>query len=188
MDRDGNSAAVGRRVRALRVERGLSLSELARRAGIGKGSLSEIEAGRRNPTIETLYALCGPMSVPMTALVGDTATDDHPRTRSGGMTSVTLDVRHLPDHTVEVFRLEFAPGADHTSPAHGPGVVEHITVVAGSLSVGPAERMRTVAAGSSTSFRSDSAHRYRAGDEATEAVLVILTPADPQRPPVGMAR
>ena len=181
---------MGRRVRALRVERGLSLSELARRAGIGKGSLSEIEAGRRNPTIETLYALCGPMSVPMTALVGDgpASQGEHPRTRSGGMTSVTLDVRHLADHTVEVFRLEFAPGADHTSPAHGPGVVEHLTVVAGSLSAGPVTAMRTVEAGSSTTFRSDSAHRYRAGDEPTEAVLVIMTPADPQTPAAGMAR
>jgi transcriptional regulator with XRE-family HTH domain len=188
-DRD-TAAGIGRRVRALRIERGLSLSELARRAGIGKGSLSEIEGGRRNPTIETLYALCGPMSVPMTALVGDepSASGDHPHTRSGGMTSVTLDVRHLPDHTVEVFRLEFAPGADHTSPAHGPGVVEHITVVAGTVSVGPVGRMRTVTTGASTSFRSDSAHRYRAGEEPAEAVLVILTPADPERPSTGMAR
>ncbi len=79
------------------------------------------------------------------------------------MTSVTLDVRHLPDHTIEVFRLEFAPGADHTSPAHGPGVVEHITVVAGSLSVGPTGQMRAVPAGSSTTFGSDSAHRYARG-------------------------
>lgn len=189
MDRDRTSAAVGRRVRALRTDRGLSLSELARRAGIGKGSLSEIEAGRRNPTIETLYALCAPMSVPMTALVGDepAASGHHPHTRGGGMTSVTLDVRHLPDRTVEVFRLEFAAGADHTSPAHGPGVVEHITVVAGTLSAGPTDRMRTVAAGQSTSFRSDSAHRYRAADEPTEAVLVIMTPADPEQPPAGMA-
>ncbi|GAA2057085.1 helix-turn-helix domain-containing protein [Williamsia deligens] len=184
------AADVGRRVRELRVDRGLSLSELARRAGIGKGSLSEIEAGRRNPTIETLYALCGPMSVPMTALVGDEPAPPghHPRTRGGGMTSVTLDVRHLADHTVEVFRLEFEPGADHTSPAHGPGVVEHLTVVAGTVSAGPTGRLTTVPAGSSTSFRSDSTHRYRAGDDPAEAVLVILTPADAEPPPPGMAR
>ncbi|MGV7591910.1 helix-turn-helix domain-containing protein, partial [Mycobacterium kansasii] len=32
------SPDVGRRLRELRTERGLSLSELARRAGVGKGS------------------------------------------------------------------------------------------------------------------------------------------------------
>ena len=51
---------LGARLRELRVERGMSLSELARRAGVGKGSLSEIESGRRNPTVETLYSICGP--------------------------------------------------------------------------------------------------------------------------------
>lgn len=48
---------VGRRLKQLRVDSGLSLSELARRSGVGKGTLSELETGRRNPTLETLYAL-----------------------------------------------------------------------------------------------------------------------------------
>jgi XRE family transcriptional regulator, regulator of sulfur utilization len=46
--------AVGARIRALRTERGLSLSALAAAAGIGKGSLSELETGHRNPTLDTL--------------------------------------------------------------------------------------------------------------------------------------
>ncbi|MGZ8178272.1 helix-turn-helix domain-containing protein [Williamsia sp. SKLECPSW1] len=185
-----SAADVGRRVRDLRVRRGLSLSELARRAGIGKGSLSEIESGRRNPTIETLYALCGPMAVPMTALVGDDPAPPgrHPRTRSGGMTSVTLDVRHHHGRTVEVFRLEFAAGADHASPAHGPGVTEHITVVAGTVTVGPVDSPTTVGVGESASFPSDTTHRYRAGDDPAEAVLVIVTPGDHELPGADMAR
>ncbi|MGN6239452.1 MAG: helix-turn-helix domain-containing protein, partial [Cellulosimicrobium cellulans] len=39
---DGTLAAVAAQLRALRAERGLSLSALAAAAGIGKGSLSEI--------------------------------------------------------------------------------------------------------------------------------------------------
>ena len=61
--------AVGARIRALRTERGLSLSSLASEAGIGKGSLSELETGRRNPTLDTLYALAGPLGVPLASLV-----------------------------------------------------------------------------------------------------------------------
>ncbi len=48
---------VGERVRQARVDRGLSLGSVAATAGIGKGSLSEIEHGQRNPTLSTLYAL-----------------------------------------------------------------------------------------------------------------------------------
>ncbi len=166
------SAEIGRRVRALRAERGLSLSELARRSSVGKGSLSEIETGQRNPTIETLYALCAPLGVAMSALIGT----QQARTGSGGMVTTTLDVRELPYSTVEVFRLQYEAGAEHTSPAHVAGVTEHLTVVAGRLLVGPVDALRTVGAGESTSWESDRPHRYSAIDGAAEAVVVIVTP------------
>ena len=60
---------MGARIRALRTERGLSLSALAAAAGIGKGSLSELESGRRNPTLDTLYAVAGPLGVPLAVLL-----------------------------------------------------------------------------------------------------------------------
>ncbi|MGU3293137.1 helix-turn-helix domain-containing protein [Williamsia sp. M5A3_1d] len=164
------SAAVGERVRLLRGRAGLSLSELARRSGVGKSSLSDLEAGRRNPTIETLYALCTPLGVPMTALTAASI-----RTDSGGMTSVTLDVRELPDATVEVFRLEFIGGAEHTSPGHVAGVTEHLTVVAGELHVGPVENTTHLRSGESHTWRSDTPHRYATRGPA-EAIVVIRTP------------
>jgi len=48
---------VSKRVRSLRERRGWSLSELARRAGIGVSTLSEIEAGQSAPRLDTLVAL-----------------------------------------------------------------------------------------------------------------------------------
>lgn len=62
---------VGRRLRELREERGLSLSALARRSGTGKATLSELEAGRRNPTLETLYALTTALGVSLSAALTD---------------------------------------------------------------------------------------------------------------------
>jgi transcriptional regulator with XRE-family HTH domain len=169
-----SAGEVGRRLRELRVERGLSLSELARRAGVGKGSLSEIESGGRNPTIETLYALCEPLDVPLTALVGES-----PGVHSaadGGMRTVLLSVRHLPRVTVEVFRLEFPAGADHVSPSHGAGVVEHLTVVDGTVLAGPIGDEILIEAGVSRSWRSNRRHRFAASGGAAEAVVVITTP------------
>ncbi|GAA4406128.1 helix-turn-helix domain-containing protein [Tsukamurella soli] len=165
---------VGRRLRELRAERGLSLSELARRASVGKGSLSEIEAGGRNPTIETLYALCGPLDVPLTALIGEAPGIDG--AAHSGMRTVLLSVRHLPAMTVEVFRLEFPAGADHVSPAHGDSVREHLTVVAGRVRVGLLGAESTLGAGESVSWTSDGPHRFAAVDGGAEAVVVITTP------------
>lgn len=165
---------LGARLRELRVERGMSLSELARQAGVGKGSLSEIESGRRNPTVETLYSICGPLGVPLTALLGEDPGADS--TAAGGMRTVLLSVRHLKHRTVEVFRVEFPADADHTSPGHGPGVTEHITLVEGSLRVGPVGHETVVRAGDSFAWSSSGPHRYCAVDGSGEAVLVILTP------------
>ncbi|GAA3746093.1 hypothetical protein GCM10022225_32290 [Plantactinospora mayteni] len=52
---------------ALRRERertGISLAELARRAGIAKSTLSQLEAGNGNPSVETVWALGVPFTFP----------------------------------------------------------------------------------------------------------------------------
>ena len=62
---------VGARVRQLRVAQGWSQSSLAARAGLGKATLSEIEAGRRNPTLETLYAIAAQLQIGLSELLTD---------------------------------------------------------------------------------------------------------------------
>src|SRR5262245_63937220 len=57
---------------SLRREReraGLSLSELAKRAGVAKSTLSQLEAGTGNPSVETLWALGVALDVPFSRLV-----------------------------------------------------------------------------------------------------------------------
>jgi len=56
---------VSKRVRSLRERRGWSLSELARRAGIGVSTLSEIEAGQSAPRLDTLGALAHALGAPL---------------------------------------------------------------------------------------------------------------------------
>src|SRR5581483_2196199 len=57
---------------ALRRERhgsGLSLTEVARRAGIAKSTLSQLESGTGNPSLETLWAICVVLDVPFSRLL-----------------------------------------------------------------------------------------------------------------------
>ena len=49
MDQD-----IGRRLRAIRSERGLSQRQLARVSGVANATISQIEAGRLNPTVSML--------------------------------------------------------------------------------------------------------------------------------------
>src|SRR5689334_16619616 len=62
---------------ALRRERervGISIAELARRAGLAKSTLSQLEAGTGNPSIETLWSLGVALDVPFSRLVEPPAT------------------------------------------------------------------------------------------------------------------
>jgi len=64
---------VAENVRRVRVARGLSLSDLARRAGVAKATLVGLESGRGNPTVSTLAALAAELGVAVTALLRDPA-------------------------------------------------------------------------------------------------------------------
>lgn len=168
-------AAVGARIRALRTDRGLSLSALAAAAGIGKGSLSELESGRRNPTLDTLYAVAGPLGVPLAVLLdfdaGAVAADD-------GFEAVLLHTERTPTATSEVYLLRVDAGITRSSPAHQAGVVEQLVVLAGSCRVEYGGQVVEVATGGHASWPADVPHRYTAGEFGDmRAVNVIMTPA-----------
>src|SRR3984885_7824561 len=57
---------------SLRRERrrtGLSMTEVARRAGIAKSPLSQLESGTGNPSLETLWAICVALDAPFSRLL-----------------------------------------------------------------------------------------------------------------------
>src|SRR5262245_29915068 len=66
---------VGRRLRALRLERGLSLAELAARAGISIGALSQIERGKSSLRVRVIWPLAAALDIEPSALItGDNDT------------------------------------------------------------------------------------------------------------------
>jgi transcriptional regulator with XRE-family HTH domain len=171
---DDLARLVGDRLRAARRERGLSVGALAEAAHVGKGSLSEIENGARNPTLGTLYALAGALGVPLATLVAD---QPGARLASPGVEARLLDVSHDGGQTVEVYRLCVEAGVRYGSAAHGPGVVEHLLVTAGRARVGRLGEEEEIGAGQAAHWVSDVAHTYTAlGAVPVESVLVIRSP------------
>ncbi|MFF1343039.1 helix-turn-helix domain-containing protein [Streptomyces sp. NPDC058290] len=73
-------AAVGPRLRALRLQRGSTLAQLAEATGISLSTLSRLESGQRRPTLELLLPLAKAHRVALDELVGAPETGD-PRIR-----------------------------------------------------------------------------------------------------------
>ncbi|GAA3472023.1 helix-turn-helix domain-containing protein [Nonomuraea roseola] len=173
---DGDLREVGARLRRMREERGLSLSELARRAGVGKATLSGVETGVRNPTLDTLWAITAQLGVPIAAVLG-TPTESVVM-RGEAVVATLLEVFEDDGVTYELYRMRVPPGGTQTSPAHHEGVTEHITVFTGTLSAGPLDSPQVAGPGGYLTWRSDVPHGYAAvGAEEVLASLLIRYPA-----------
>jgi transcriptional regulator with XRE-family HTH domain len=59
----------GARLTALRDARGWSQASLATKAGMARGYVNRLEAGRQDPSLSTLVALARALSVPLAELV-----------------------------------------------------------------------------------------------------------------------
>lgn len=69
-------AAVGPRLRALRISRDTTLTALSAATGISVSTLSRLESGQRRPNLELLLPLAKAHQVPLDELVGAPATGD----------------------------------------------------------------------------------------------------------------
>ncbi|WP_432245527.1 helix-turn-helix domain-containing protein [Arthrobacter sp. G.S.26] len=69
-------AAVGPRLKALRLSRDVTLAALANITGISVSTLSRLESGQRRPNLELLLPLAKAHQVPLDELVGAPATGD----------------------------------------------------------------------------------------------------------------
>jgi transcriptional regulator with XRE-family HTH domain len=168
---------------ALRRERrrsGLSLTEVARRAGIAKSTLSQLESGTGNPSIETLWALCVALDTPFSRLL------DPPRPavqviRAGEGPTVaaaradyqaTLLTACPPGARRDVYRITAEPGPGRLSDPHMPGVVEHAVLSAGRALVGLADSPVELAPGDYVCYPADVPHVFQALEPGTSAVLI----------------
>ncbi|MFU0505701.1 helix-turn-helix domain-containing protein [Pseudaminobacter sp. NGMCC 1.201702] len=79
----GIRAIVGFNVPRLRRERGLSQEELSFRSGFTRAYLSGLEAGRRNPTIDSLSKLAQALDTEIEELIRPPFAEANQKTRNG---------------------------------------------------------------------------------------------------------
>ncbi|MFD7904642.1 helix-turn-helix domain-containing protein [Kitasatospora sp. NPDC059722] len=172
-------------LKRVRAARGLSLSELSRRAGIGKATLSQLESGTGNPTLETVFGLARVLGVPISDLVDGApgggvtvvrAADVEPLSGAG------VDLRPLRrieagDSVFEVYDQRVRPGGTQDSAGHAGS--EHTVVQTGRLGVRVDGCEVELGPGDYVGFDASLPHAYTALDgEAVRSVLLLHFRAD----------
>ncbi|MET9081541.1 XRE family transcriptional regulator [Streptomyces sp. NPDC004237] len=164
-----------------RARAGLSLSELAKRAGIAKSTLSQLEAGSGNPSVETLWSLGVALGVPFSALVEPPVSAVRVIRAGQGPTvaseqanfAATLLSACPPGARRDVYHLRMEPGAVRESEPHIPGTVEHLVVCDGRVKAGPRGEIVELNPGDYLTYRGDLPHSYEALAPGTSFVLVM---------------
>lgn len=162
--------ALARNLRRRRLDRAISLSELARRAGVSKATLSALERGTGNPSVDTVWALAQALNVPFGDLFDDVG-DDVIRVQRIEDAQVVVEVngfigRRLLSRQgrggLELYVLDLDAGARRDSGPHSPGVIEHVIALAGTVEVGPDDDPTRLEAGDCVTFSADRPHHYHA--------------------------
>jgi transcriptional regulator with XRE-family HTH domain len=133
--------AVGAKIRLRRQQRGMSAAEMARRAGLSKATLSQLEAGKGNPTIDTLDAIAVALRIPIAHLLArDAGTGPVYRLGSPaepGEVARELLRRISSGNSMEIWRLRIPPETELTGVPHATGTIEHLLIAAGHVTAGP---------------------------------------------------
>jgi transcriptional regulator with XRE-family HTH domain len=190
--------SLARNLRRFRALRGLSSSEVAQRSQVARATLSALEAGRGNPTLDTLSAIASVLGVGVADLIapGTSSTMAVSRGREDERDDDPFSFRLLRRFkagpcVIDLYDLRAREGESRRSDPQGDSVLEHLVVHAGSLSVrvGPESAQggqASLGAGDYLAFTADAPYEFTAERGDVRGTLVIHYAIDVEQPPVPM--
>jgi transcriptional regulator with XRE-family HTH domain len=166
------------------MQAGMTLADLAAAAGLGKSTLAQLESGKANPSVETLWAIAAALRVPFARIVEEerpamrvVRSADVPPMHSAeapGWAGRMLSAAH-DRGTFDLYSLDLEAGSVRHADAHHAGVVEHLVVVVGRVRAGPQTGPVELGPGDLVTFGADVPHVY----EALETARCVLLMAYP---------
>lgn len=167
-------AEVGPRLRRLRTQRGVTLTQLAAATGISKSTLSRLESGQRKPSLELLLPIAQVHQVPLDELVGAPEVGDprirpKPRVR-GGRVVVPLTRQPSGQHAWKVI---IPPEAGEPELRTHEGY-EWLYVLSGTMRLILADHDITMGPGEVAEFDTRVPHWFGpAGDQPVEILSLL---------------
>jgi transcriptional regulator with XRE-family HTH domain len=185
---------IRQRIRGLRVARGWSLDELARRCHLSPSNLSRIETGHRRIALDLLIPIARALGTTLDQLVESVDDGDvvirPQRDEARGVTTWLLTPRERAPHGVTVAKMRVAKAA----PGGGTGELrvhpgrDWFTVLSGTARLQLGKRTILVEAGQAAEFSTMVPHAFGAHEGPVE-ILCIFDPAGEQahRSPAPLA-
>jgi transcriptional regulator with XRE-family HTH domain len=166
---------VGTRLKRVRTQRGMTLTDVAEATGISKSTLSRLETGQRRPTLELLLALSQTYRVPLDDLVGAPEVGD-PRIRlkPGRVKGRTvIPLTRQPDG-MQAWKIVVPTSKIHPEPRAHDGS-EWIYVLSGRLRLVLGDRDEILGPGEIAEFDTHVPHWFGSTGEGPAEILSIFS-------------
>lgn len=175
---------LGKKIRDLRLRRGLTVQQLAEATGLSKGFISQVENSRTSPSLATLSDLARALETSVAYLVVEeeqipfvTRAMDRPRIHVGGNTSRVEVISAQPKRNLELVLAELPPGMSAGDKRHYHHGEECVLCLEGRVSLTCGEHTIVLEAGDSCHYDGRVPHAVENCGSANARLLIAMTPA-----------
>jgi len=175
---------LGRKIRDLRLRRGLTVQKLAEASHLSKGFISQVENERTSPSLATLRDLATALQTSVAYLVVDDDPTLHvvraaerPRIQAGGNTAKAEVLSAQPRRNLELLMLEIAAGPPVGERHHCHQGEECLLCVEGAVRLVHGNQELVLEAGDSCHFDGRVPHSIESLGPASARLIMALTPA-----------
>jgi transcriptional regulator with XRE-family HTH domain len=177
----------GDKIREVRERKGLTMREVAERAGLSESLISQIERNKVSPAMDTLLKIVDILEMDLDYLFRDykkeravnlVAAGERKRTVTGGVVYEQLShtASTSEEHAIEAYYLEVPPGGKSGDEEFGHIGAELGVIVKGQGACAVGNRVYALKAGDSISFSADVPHQLRNTGKGPLQAFWVVTP------------
>lgn len=175
---------LGKKIRDLRLRRGLTVQQLAEASGLSKGFISQVENERTSPSLATLGDLATALETSVAYLVVEedqvpyvVRAHERQRVQVGGNTSRVEILSAHPKRNLELLMAELPPGMSAGDKRHYHHGEECMLCLEGRVSVNCGDHQLVLEAGDSCHYDGRVPHAIENCGSSPARVIIAITPA-----------
>ena len=175
---------LGRKIRDLRLRRGLTVQQLAEMTGLSKGFVSQVENGRTSPSLATLSDLARSLETSVAWLVVEedlvpyvVRRTERPRMSVNGSGSRVEVMSAQPRRNLELLQAELPPGVSMGGKRQFHHGEEVVLCIEGRIRLVCGDHVVQLEAGDSCHFDGRVPHSIENAGDTTARLFIALTPA-----------
>ncbi len=175
---------LGKKIRDLRLRRGMTVQQLAEASHLSKGFISQVENDRTSPSLATLQDLARALETSVAYLVVEeeplpflVRAADRQRVRLGGNTARVEVLSASPKRNLELLIAELPAGMTGGDKRHFHHGEECLFCLEGRVTLAFGEHQLVLETGDSCHFDGRVPHAVENPGPAAARVIIAMTPA-----------